>query len=186
MNNYRNSYILEKNTFVDDFDNYSNTATIEKPFVNEISEEEREFNSNIRSNFDKIFNYNSNTVTAQPDYKVVADATPSATTMQFANTSSNDIYQDYREDVEVSAAVKMRGGVKALIMLFTAIVIALSVLIVFNTALLKNMNGLIEQKTAQVELLQQEKQLKQVELDKVSSDEVVKETAKEYGMVEAE
>ena len=80
----------------------------------------------------------------------------------------------------------MRGGAKALVMVFAAIILALSILIVFNTALLNNMNGLITEKTAQIEVLEEKKAVKEVELEQVSSDETVVESAKEYGMVEGE
>lgn len=188
MNNYKQSYITDRNTFVDEFE--SDTVTIDKneAVVNKVSEEEREFNSKIRGNFDKIINYNSYAGVVNEEYtRTFVDDMPSSTTMQFSNEPASEIYRDYRPEVsEYDSTAKMRGGAKALVMVFAAIILALSILIVFNTALLNNMNGLIAEKTAQIEVLEEKKALKEVELEQVSSDETVIESAKEYGMVEGE
>ena len=187
MYNTRQSLITESATFVDEFETSSATATMARKAepVRTISAEEREFNSRIRGNFDRIINYNTYATTQNND--VYADAMPSLTTMQFCNEPASEIYKDYRAtESDYVAQTKVRGGAKALVMAFVAIIIALCALIVFNTALLNNMNGLIAERTMQVESLQSELALKEVELETVSSNEVVIEKAKEYGMVEGE
>ena len=190
MYNTRQSFITESATFVDEFENTSATATMERTaeVLNTVSAEEKEFNSRIRGNFDRIINYNTYAaVNQEPVFNGYADDKPSATTMQFVNEPVSEIYKDYRvNESDYATQTKVRGGAKALIMAFAFIIIALSVLIVFNTALLNNMNGLIAQKTAQVEALKEEVALKEIELEAVSSNEVVTEKAKEYGMVEGE
>lgn len=189
MYNTRQSFITESATFVDEFENSSATATMEKntDVVNTVSVEEKEFNSRIRGNFDRIINYNTYAINQESNVNSYVDDKPSATTMQFVNEPISEIYKDYRAtESDYATATKVRGGVKALIMAFVAIIFALSVLIVFNTTLLNNMNGLIAEKTAQVETLKEELTLKEIELETVSSNEVVTEKAKEYGMVEGE
>lgn len=189
MNNYKQSFITERNTFVDEFE--STTATVEKNVAeNSVYNEEQEFNSKIRGNFDKIINYNSSVgVQAEENLyqRTYTDDKPSSTTMQFTGMPESEIYRDFRTtDAEYEATAKVRNGAKALVMIFAAIIIALSVLIVFNTALLNNMNGIIQERSAQIIVLEEQKALKEMELKEVSSDETVIENAKDYGMVEAE
>ena len=55
MFNYRQSNVIEKNTFVDEFEAES-VAPVQ---TREVSSEEREFNARISDNFDRIINYDS-------------------------------------------------------------------------------------------------------------------------------
>ena len=190
MNNYRNSLITERNTFVDEFE--GTTVTLNKPVdattTTVVSDEEREFNSRIRGNFDRIINYNTtttDTTTSDVYQRTFVDDKPSVTTMQFKNFTKDEIYSDFRAvDAEYQTTSKVRGGAKALVMLFSAIILALSILIVFNTALLNNMNNIISDKTAVVETLNEQVEVKKMQLEEASDDEKIIEKAKEYGMVE--
>ena len=107
--------------------------------------------------------------------------------MQFVNEPISEIYKDYRAtESDYATQTKVTGKAKILIAIFTFVLVALSALIYFNTTLLNNMNNLIATKTAQVQTLQEEVALKEVQLNNVSSNEVVIEKAKEFGMVEGE
>lgn len=190
MNNYRNSLITESNTFSDEFEGGA-TVTIENAVADvsvNVSDEEREFNSRIHGNFDRIINYNATASEATNSSDVYSrtyvDDKPTATTMQFKNVAKTEIYEDLKIDGDYETASKVRMSAKAIVMVFTAIILALCVLIVFNTALLNNMNSVIDGKYESIQTLKEEVEVKYAELEQASDDERVIEAAKEYGMVE--
>ena len=137
MNNNRQSFITESNTFVDEFETSSTTVTMERNTASEpaISPEAQAFNSRISQNFQNIFNYGATNVasTQTVEYNGYAptqnEFKPSATTMQFASEQKTDIYKDYRAtEADYAVDTKVRGGVKAVVAVFIAIVIALCAL----------------------------------------------------------
>ncbi|MBQ3235724.1 MAG: hypothetical protein IJA97_06165 [Clostridia bacterium] len=191
MFNYRQSNVIEKNTFVDEFEVQ---AAAETSVKTEVSSEEKAFNSRISDNFDRIMHYDTYNRTDSVKERnqtvssfvagVNLDATPSSTTMQFENLNRAEIYQDYRVENGYSTKTKVRSSAKLVVAMLAILVAILSVLVILNTSLLKNMNGVIDGKLAEVNALQEEYTSLQEELKDVSSDEVIIEKAKEIGMVE--
>ena len=67
------------------------------------------------------------------------DAAPSQTTMQFRGMPRAEIYQDYRVDeTQYQATATARPRAKLLMAVLVVIIMALSVLVVLNSALLNN------------------------------------------------
>ena len=190
MFNYRQSNVIEKNTFVDEFEVQ---ATTEAPAKVEVSSEERSFNSRIADNFDRIMHYDTYNKTdavkerAQTVSGFVSgvnyDATPSSTTMQFERMNRAEIYQDYRAESSYQTQTKVRATAKLAVVVLALIVALLSALVILNTSLLKNMNGVIDGKLSEVEALQEEYDALQEELSDVSSDETIIDKAEDIGMV---
>ena len=115
MFNYRQSNVIEKNTFVDEFE----IETKGETSVREVSSEEKAFNSRISDNFDRIIHYDTynrtdavrerNQTVSSFVQGVNYDATPSATTMQFENLSRAEIYQDYRAESNYATETRVRA-----------------------------------------------------------------------------
>ncbi len=191
MFNYRQSNVIEKNTFVDEFEMQS---TIEAPAQAEVSSEEKAFNSRISDNFDRIMHYDTyNRTDAVKERNqtisgfvsgVNYDATPSSTTMQFERMNRAEIYQDYRAESTYGSQTKVRATAKLAVVVLALIVALLSALVIFNTSLLNNMNGVIDGKLSEVQALQEEYDALREELYEVSNDETIIEKAKDLGMVE--
>lgn len=191
MFNYRQSNVIEKNTFVDEFEVETKVETATKT---EVSSEEAAFNSRIADNFDRIMHFEAYTGTNAVKERnqtvssfvsgVDVDATPSSTTMQFENMNRAEIYQDYRVEGGYQTKTKVRASAKLAVAVLAIIVALLSVLVILNTSLLKNLNGVIDGKLSEVSKLQSEYQSLQSELDEISSDETIIDKAKEIGMVE--
>ena len=187
MLNYRQSNVIEKNTFVDEFQNAENVEV-----QREVSSEEKAFNSKIADNFDRILHYDSynrtGSVTEQRQtvQNFVTgnqyDLNPSATTMQFKDMPRAEIYQDYRAQNDYQTETKVRPRAKLAVFALSLVVIILSVLVVFNTALLNNMNDLIASRQAELSNLQTQSQSLTDELNQVSSDESIIDAALEIGM----
>lgn len=188
MFNYRQSNVIEKNTFSDEFE------TVEQVAVKNdaISSEEREFNSKIADNFDRIINYDAyarqdavkdrehavNSFVNGANYEI----SPSATTMQYKDMPKAEIYQDYRAEAGYYTQTKVRPSAKLAVVILTLIVAILSALVVLNTALLSNMNSLIGSRLSEVENLETEYASLVDELTEVSSDQSIIDAATEIGM----
>ena len=188
MFNYRQSNVIEKNTFVDEFEvqSQNNVAT------EEVSSEERAFNARIKDNFDRIINYdayNRQSAVYEREQAInsfmtagSSELAPSATTMQYQCMPKAEIYQDFRAETGYYTQTKIRPGAKVAVFMLTLVVALLSVLVVFNTTLLNNMNGLIASKSGEVAKLQAEYQTVSEELMDVSSDQSIIDKATEIGM----
>ncbi len=197
MFNYKQSNVIERNSFVDEFEvnTESNVQvnTLENVNAN-VSEEAREFNSKIADNFDRIINYDAYTRTdsVQQTQQTVNtfisgynyDASPSSTTMQFENMPKAEIYQDYRVDTGYVATTKVRTSAKVAVVILSLVIALLSALVVLNTSLLKNMNNSIDGKLTELQALEQEYMTVQEELSDVSNDQTIIDKAQnDYGMV---
>ena len=187
MFNYRQSNVIEKNTFSDEFETVQQTVK-----TREVSSEEREFNSKIADNFDRIINYDAyarqdavkeqsqvvNSFVNGANYEI----SPSSTTMQYKDMPKAEIYQDYRAEAGYYTRTKVRPSAKLAVVVLTLIVVMLSVLVVLNTALLGNMNALIGDRLSEVERLEAEYASLADELTDVSSDHSIRDAATEIGM----
>lgn len=188
MFNYRQSNVIEKNTFVDEFETQNNSSVQTR----EVSSEEKEFNARIADNFDRIVNYDSyvrNDAVKQREQTVNSfvsgtnyETSPSATTMQYKDMPKAEIYQDYRVETGYYTQTKVRPSAKIAVVVLTLIVAILSALVVLNTALLGNMNSLIGSRLAEVEKLEAEYASLTDELSDVSSDQSIIDAATEIGM----
>ncbi len=189
--------IVKGGTFVDEFEMQQETVCEVKEEPAPIVEEVRnvEMDKTIHENFDKILHYD--TYSMQQEIKerehvynkfvnnYNSDLSPSSTTMQFRNLSKSEIYQDVREETApVESVTKLRPKTKLMVACLSIATVVFSAFVVFNTALLNNMNKVIEQKYSQIEELTDKKASLYEELNEVSSDENVIKSAKELGMVE--
>lgn len=185
MFNNRQSDIIEKSTYQDEFETHAFDSTTE---TSSVSSEAHAFNSRIPDNFDRILHYDlystgqevrdRNETYAKYSNAVNCDANPSSTTMQFRGINKEEIYKDLRQEAvyEQSTRVNTRG--KLMLFALTAVIVLLSVLVVFNTALLNNMNKLIEEKTAKIETLTEQKEFLESELEDVMNIENALNNAK--------
>ncbi|MBR6737637.1 MAG: hypothetical protein IKL82_04650 [Clostridia bacterium] len=192
MLNYKQSSVIEKDAFIDEFE----TETVNET-VNEVQtlqdEEHRAFNARIKDNFDKIINYNAYNRTSQLQEReetvqrfthgVNYDVSPSSTTMQYKNMPRAEIYKDYREEESVSAEVKLRPRAKLAMFILSAVILVLSVFVVLNTALLNNMNSQIEGRLSAIQELEDRKSVLDDRLSEVSSDEAIIDAAGDIGMI---
>ena len=188
MLNYRQSNVIERNTFVDDFE--IENAKVENTTFQ--TTEEKAFNSKIADNFDRIIHYDSynktdavkeraNTVqsfVSGVDY----DVRPSSTTMQYKDMPKAEIYQDYRVEANYFAQTKVRPRAKIAVAMLTLIVLVLSVLVVLNTTMLGNLNSIVDGKLSEIESLTQEQLSLEDALNDVSSDQTIIDKALEIGM----
>ena len=192
MFNSRQSDVIERDSYIDEFE--KPVAEV-KPQVSAYDQDREAFNSRISSNFERL---------VRPDVKSVhdeivernrvydkyttainTDAAPSQTTMQFRGMPRAEIYQDFRVDeTQYQATATARPRAKLLMAVLVVIIMALSVLVVLNSALLNNMNTLISQKQEQIEVLQETKSQYEQALKEVSGSETIKDSAIGNGMVE--
>ncbi|MBE5744501.1 MAG: hypothetical protein E7358_07350 [Clostridiales bacterium] len=195
MFNYKESNVIERNSFVDEFEvnNEVNTQVNTLPNAN-VTEEAREFNSRIADNFDRIINYDAYTRTdgVKETQQTVNsfvngynyDANPSSTTMQFENMPRAEIYQDFRVETDYQTTTKVRTSAKVAVVILSLVIILLSALVVLNTSLLKNMNNTIDGKLSELQSLEQEYTSLQEELNDVSNDQTIIDKAQnDYGMI---
>ncbi len=193
MNNYKQQ-IVKSDTYFDEFD-YTTTSSVQtQTAVLEQDSEAVKFNAKIPENFDKIIHYDTYSKPQQvrDAHNVYVEYTtgvnqnlrPTSTTMQFQGINKAEIYKDVRENATTSyeTSSKTSNKSKFLVAFMTLAIVLLSVLIVFNTALLKNLNQTIVEKQAQVERLTNENQNALNELEQVSSDQAIIDVAKELGM----
>lgn len=187
MFNYRQSNVIEKNTFSDEFQVQEQVET-----KREVSSEEKAFNSKIADNFDRIIHYDSyNRAGAVTEQRQAMqnfvsgnqyDVNPSSTTMQFKDMPRAEIYQDYRVQNDYKTETRVRPRAKLAVFALSLVVIILSILVVFNTALLNSMNDLIAGRQAELSDLQTQSQVLTDELNDVSSDQSIIDAALEIGM----
>ena len=166
-----------------------------KPQVNAYDQERETFNSRISSNFERLVRPDVKSVQAEIIERnrvydkyttaINTDAAPSQTTMQFRGMPRAEIYQDYRVDEsQYQATATARPKAKLLMAVLVVIIMALSVLVVLNSALLNNMNTLINEKQQQIEVLQETKNQYDEALKGVTDSETIKDSAISNGMVE--
>ena len=189
MLNYRQSSVIERNSFADEFETEVNQETVQPV----IDHEERAFNSRIKDNFDRIINYDVYDRASQATAKNEAynrlsqgvnyDISPSSTTMQYKNMPKAEVYRDYREEESVKSQVKLRPRAKLAAVVLSAVIILLSVFVVLNTALLNDMNSEIEGRLSQIEVLEEKKSGLDEKLEEVSSDEAIIDAAGDIGMI---
>ncbi len=173
MFNNTKTDIIERNTYVDEYE------TINPSIEVNVSQEERQFNSRIKDNFDRIIHYD--TYNAQANVHEVnqtyqkystavnIDVNPSSTTMQFRGMPKAEIYQDYKVESNVQGKTVVRTRGKLLLAVLSVFVCALSALVIANTALLKNLDSVIEEKSAVVQTLSEEKVALEQVLQEVSN-----------------
>jgi cell division protein FtsL len=166
-----------------------------KPQVNAFDQERETFNSRISSNFERLVRPDVKSVQAEIIERnrvydkyttaINTDAAPSQTTMQFRGMPRAEIYQDYRVDEsQYQATATARPKAKLLMAVLVVIIMALSVLVVLNSALLNNMNTLINEKQQQIEVLKETKNQYEEALKGVTDSETIKDSAINNGMVE--
>jgi cell division protein FtsL len=192
MFNSRQSDVIERESYIDEFEKPVVEA---KPQVNAFDQERETFNSRISSNFERLVRPDVKSVQAEIIERnrvydkyttaINTDAAPSQTTMQFRGMPRAEIYQDYRVDEsQYQATATARPKAKLLMAVLVVIIMALSVLVVLNSALLNNMNTLINEKQQQIEVLQETKNQYDEALKGVTDSETIKDSAISNGMVE--
>ena len=192
MFNSRQSDVIERESYIDEFEKPVMEA---KPQVNAYDQERETFNSRISSNFERLVRPDVKSVQAEIIERnrvydkyttaINTDAAPSQTTMQFRGMPRAEIYQDYRVDEsQYQATATARPKAKLLMAVLVVIIMALSVLVVLNSALLNNMNTLINEKQQQIEVLQETKNQYDEALKGVTDSETIKDSAISNGMVE--
>jgi cell division protein FtsL len=192
MFNSRQSDVIERESYIDEFEKPVMEA---KPQVNAFDQERETFNSRISSNFERLVRPDVKSVQAEIIERnrvydkyttaINTDAAPSQTTMQFRGMPRAEIYQDYRVDEsQYQATATARPKAKLLMAVLVVIIMALSVLVVLNSALLNNMNTLINEKQQQLEVLQETKNQYDEALKGVTDSETIKDSAINNGMVE--
>ena len=192
MFNSRQSDVIERESYIDEFEKPVMEA---KPQVNAYDKERETFNSRISSNFERLVRPDVKSVQAEIIERnrvydkyttaINTDAAPSQTTMQFRGMPRAEIYQDYRVDEsQYQATATARPKAKLLMAVLVVIIMALSVLVVLNSALLNNMNTLINEKQQQLEVLQETKNQYDEALKGVTDSETIKDSAISNGMVE--
>ena len=184
MFNNRQSDIIERCTYQDEFETRAYDSTTE---TSSVSSEAHAFNSRIPDNFDRILHYDlygagqevrdRNETYVQYTSAVNSDANPSSTTMQFKGVNKEEIYKDLRHEVVYDQTTKVSLRGKVMLFLMTAVIVLLSVLVVFNTALLNNMNKLIEEKSVQIETLKEEKTALDKNLEEIMNIETASNNA---------
>lgn len=190
MFNNKGSNVIEKNTFVDEFELQS---TQTKQVSVERTEEEIAFNSRISDNFDRIMHYDSYNKAAEIQNREETmnsfisggsyELRPSSTTMQYKDMPRAEIYQDYREETAYYTQTKVKSSAKLLMVALTVVVMLLSALVIFNTSLLTTLSATISSKQSEAQALQEELSSLQEELSEVSSDENIIDAATDIGMV---
>ena len=193
MNNYRQQ-IVQSNTYFDEFDYAQNTGAQTQTAVLEQDSEAVKFNARIPENFDKIIHYDSyckpqqvrdmHNVYVEHTTGINQNLRPTSTTMQFQGINKAEIYKDVRENATTTyeTTAKTSSKSKFLVAFMTVAIVLLSVLIVFNTALLKSLNQTIYEKQAQVESLISQNQDALNSLEQVSSDQAIIDAANKLGM----
>lgn len=177
MFNSTKTNVIERNTYVDEYENVSVSNVMENR-VN-VSEEEIAFNSKISENFNRILHYDTYNAQANIQERnqayekyssaVNVDVNPSSTTMQFQGMPKAEIYQDFKVQDEVEGQTLVRPRGKLLVFALSVVVCMLSALVIFNTALLKNLDTVIEDKNTTIEKLNEEKLALEDVLEDVSN-----------------
>ena len=136
MFNYRQSNVIDRNTFVDEFENQSLKVETRE----DVSSEEKAFNARIADNFDRILHYDTYNKAAEVREReavynqytqgVNFDLNPSSTTMQYKYMPRAEIYQDYRNDVAYYPETKVRPRAKIAVLALSLIIAILSVLVI--------------------------------------------------------
>ncbi len=190
MFNSRQSDVIERESYIDEFE-----KPVETQQVSPFDQDREAFNSRISSNFERLVRpdvrsvqdeiVERNRIYDKYTTAINNDASPSQTTMQFRGMPRAEIYQDYRVDEsQYQASATARPRAKLLMAVLAVVIMALSVLVVLNSALLNNMNTLIAQKQEQVEVLQETKSQYDEALKEVTNSENIKDSAIGNGMVE--
>ncbi len=179
MFNNTKTDIIDRNTYVDEFEREE--VRVAPTFSSNAPQtaEEIAFNSRISDNFDRILHYNDysgqNSVKERNETyqmyttSVNVDVNPSSTTMQFRGMPKAEIYQDYKVQTDYQAKTAVRPRGKLLMATVSLVVCMLSALVIFNTALLKDLNTLIEDKNTQIQQLTEQKGALEDVLEDVSN-----------------
>lgn len=193
MNNYKQQ-IVKSDIYYDEFD-YTPTSSVQtQTAVLEQDSEAVKFNARIPENFDRIIHYDTyskpqqvkdmHNVYVEHSTGINQNLRPTSTTMQFQGINKAEIYKDVRENATTTyqTATKTSSKSKLVVAFMTVAIVLLSVLIVFNTALLKSLNQTIFEKQAQVESLISQNNDALNSLEEVSSDQAIIEAANKLGM----
>ena len=115
------------------------------------------------------------------------DLKPSTTTMQFEKREENDIYQEIRpvNQTKEDKGYKINTKGKVLIAVYALVVVTIFSLIVLNSRMLRNLDNSIDNYSAQVERLTEQREEVYTQLNQVMSDDVIIEKAVEMGMEKA-
>lgn len=115
----------------------------------------------------------------------VSDFMPSNATMQYKGMTKDELYEDYRKDVEIDseldAQYKLSTIGKIVIAIYTAIMIGIFAVVVINTQTLKSMAYVIDTKQDTVYALETQADELTAELEYAMSDEAIMEKAAELG-----
>lgn len=174
----KNVQVLEKSTFVDEFENVTELKVNQA--TDKYNQERMEFNSHIKDNLDKIL-HRDLTKNDEGDLEY-----------QKSETTSVDGFEKREEDVKCEAVVDnqyvatTKASLKTVLtMVVLGITVAvLPVLVVKAGKTLNKMEGVINEKTVQIEELYEELNSAEDSLAYESSDEVIIDKAKDLGMVE--
>ncbi len=179
MFNNTKTDIIDRNTYVDEFEREAPQVATNNSARVEQTAEEIAFNSRISDNFDRILHYDTynqqnsvkerNQTYQMYSQNVNLDANPSSTTMQFRGMPKAEIYQDYKVETQYQAKAVVRPRAKLLLFALSVVICLLSTLVIFNTALLKDLNTLIDDKNTQIEKLTE---------DKVNLEDVLEDVSK--------
>ena len=193
MNNYKQQ-IVKSDIYYDEFD-YTPTSSVQtQTAVLEQDSEAVKFNARIPENFDRIIHYDTyskpqqvkdmHNVYVEHSTGINQNLRPTSTTMQFQGINKAEIYKDVRENATTTyqTATKTSSKSKLVVAFMTVAIVLLSVLIVFNTALLKSLNQTIFEKQAQVESLISQNNDALNSLEEVSSDQAIIDAANKLGM----
>ena len=188
----RQSDVIERESYIDEFEKPAVQTTQQ---VDLYAQEKEAFNARISENFERLVRpdvrsvqseiIERNRVYDKYSSAINTDAAPSQTTMQFRGMPRAEIYQDYRVDEsQYEASVAARPRAKLLMAVLVVVIMALSVLVAFNSALINNMNTVISQKTAQIEVLKETQSQYEQALQDASNSQSIKDTAIGNGMTE--
>lgn len=193
MFNNTKTDIIDRNTYVDEFERETQKEVASQP-MRTASMEEVAFNSRISDNFDRILHYDTynkqeaikerNDTYEMFSTQVNFDANPSSTTMQFRGMPKAEIYQDFKSEAVEASKTVVRPRAKLLLVALTMVICMLSALVIFNTALLRNLNKVIEEKNTRIEALQEDKAVLDDILNDVSNKNNIIDSAKENGMID--
>ncbi|MBE5742738.1 MAG: hypothetical protein E7360_05455 [Clostridiales bacterium] len=115
------------------------------------------------------------------------DLKPTSTTMQFEKSEQNDIYEEInaKRDLKEEKGYKINAKGKVLIAVYALVVVTIFSLIVLNSRMLRNLDNSIDNYSAQVQTLTEQRNEVYNELSEVMSDDVVIEKAVQMGMEKA-
>ncbi len=180
---------------------YNEVSTKESFTTEDVSQKERTSN-----NLEKLLNYEKYLGRTEsviedlveevktPEVKTAPKATsnedimPSSTTMQFGDGDPNILFNDLKKDKAVASKhqskFEMSANGKILVSVYAIVIATILALIVINTSLIASLRNTATARTAKLNGLSEQHQELMEELNNISSDQYVIETATgEYNMV---